>query len=371
MLLFDGVDSYHFWPIFQEFLMWVMHQKLTDAEQHSLYSRGALFYELHDEPDRALECYSRAGDQSKVSALLVKNAEQHPGVGYYLQLQNYYFALPNEEILKSPSLMCGMKLSVDTVDNSKLTETQKATLGVQTETAFVVDVNVYVNGTRTSTFGDGKITISVPYILKSGENAYSITVWFINDDGTIEPKTASYANGKVTFTTEHLSQYLIVDFPFTDVTENSWCYGSVAYAYNNGLFSGTSASTFSPNATANRQMIWMILARMELRAVESLDRLVQGAYGILEPAPECPRLMPDQVDFAVLPCLSCSRAGHRLGKGGGYYDRFLAAYRGSAVLLCREQLLREDIPVEPHDMSVPWVVTESGLYEDGVPARIE
>lgn len=110
---------------------------------------------------------------------------------------------------------------------------------------------------------------------------------------------------------------------------------------------------------------------MELRAVESLDRLVQGAYGILEPAPECPRLMPVEVDFAVLPCLSCSRAGHRLGQGGGYYDRFLAAYRGSAVLLCREQLLREDIPVEPHDMPVPWVVTEIGLYEDGVPARIE
>ncbi len=110
---------------------------------------------------------------------------------------------------------------------------------------------------------------------------------------------------------------------------------------------------------------------MELRAVESLDQMVPGAYGILEPAPECPHLMPDEVDFAVLPCLSCSRAGHRLGQGGGYYDRFLAAYRGSAVLLCREQLLREDIPVEPHDMPVPWVVTENGLYEDGVPARIE
>jgi len=156
-----------------------------------------------------------------------------------------------------------MKLSVDTVDNSKLTETQKATLGVQTETAFVVDVNVYVNGTRTSTFGDGKITISVPYILKSGENAYSITVWFINDDGTIEPKTASYANGKVTFTTEHLSQYLIVDFPFTDVAESAWYYGSVAYVYDNGLFSGTSATTFSPNAATTRQMIWMVLARMD------------------------------------------------------------------------------------------------------------
>lgn len=156
-----------------------------------------------------------------------------------------------------------VKLSVETVSSSKLSDSQKATLGSQAETAFVVDVNLYVNNTRTSTFGDGKITVSVPYTLKAGENANSITVWFLKDDGTIEPKTASYADGKVTFTTEHLSQYLIVNFPFADVAESAWCYSSVAYAYDNGLFSGTSATTFSPNATANRQMIWMVLARMD------------------------------------------------------------------------------------------------------------
>ncbi|BAL01289.1 putative surface layer protein [Oscillibacter valericigenes Sjm18-20] len=163
-----------------------------------------------------------------------------------------------------------VKLSVETVDNSKLTDTQKSVLGNQTDTAFVVDVNVYAGGSRTSTFGEGKITVAVPYTLKPGENADSITVWFINDDGTIEPKTASYANGKVTFTTEHLSQYLIVNFPFTDVADNAWCYGSVAYAYDNGLFSGTSATTFSPNATTNRQMIWMVLARMDGKTPTSM-----------------------------------------------------------------------------------------------------
>ncbi|WP_312614152.1 5-formyltetrahydrofolate cyclo-ligase [Oscillibacter sp.] len=110
---------------------------------------------------------------------------------------------------------------------------------------------------------------------------------------------------------------------------------------------------------------------MELRVVSSLDDLVPGVFGILEPSASCPILTPDEVDFAVLPCLSCGRAGRRLGQGGGYYDRFLTAYRGSAVLLCREELLHEDIPVEPHDIPVPWVVTEKGLYEDGVPARLE
>lgn len=110
MLLFDGLDIYRFWPAFREFLMWELHQTLTDAEQRSLYSRAALYYELHDELDKALDCYSLAGEQSKVSALLVKNAEQHPGVGYYHEMQNYYFALPREEILKSTSLMCGMSM---------------------------------------------------------------------------------------------------------------------------------------------------------------------------------------------------------------------------------------------------------------------
>lgn len=110
--------------------------------------------------------------------------------------------------------------------------------------------------------------------------------------------------------------------------------------------------------------------QMELRRVRSLDDLTPGAFGIPEPPADSPRLLPDEVDFAVLPCLTCNHLGHRLGKGGGYYDRFLAHYRGGTVLLCRERLIREEIPLEPHDYPVPWVLTEQGLYEDGTPARL-
>lgn len=109
---------------------------------------------------------------------------------------------------------------------------------------------------------------------------------------------------------------------------------------------------------------------MELRRITSLDELAPGAYGIPEPPGDAPALGVDEVDFAALPCVTCDHAGHRLGRGGGYYDRFLAHYRGGAVLLCREKLIREEIPVEPHDYPVPWVLTERGLYEDGTPARL-
>ena len=110
---------------------------------------------------------------------------------------------------------------------------------------------------------------------------------------------------------------------------------------------------------------------MELRQVTDLKELSPGAYGILEPPAGSPSLSPDQADLAVIPCLTCSREGRRLGRGGGYYDRFLSRYRGAAVLVCREKLLRQEIPFGLHDYPVPWVVTEAGLFEDGTPARPE
>lgn len=109
---------------------------------------------------------------------------------------------------------------------------------------------------------------------------------------------------------------------------------------------------------------------MEPRQVTDLAQLVPGAYGILEPPASAPPAAVDEVDFAVLPCLTCNHLGQRLGRGGGYYDRFLSHYRGGTVLLCREKLIREEIPLEPHDYPVPWVLTERGLYEDGTPARL-
>ena len=117
MLLFDGLDVYHFRDIFREFLLWKFRHSVTAAEQDGVFSRAALYFELHGEFNRAIDCYSRSGDTDRVSALLVKNAELHPGVGHYQELQDYYFALPEEEILRSSSLMCGMSmLSAMTID---------------------------------------------------------------------------------------------------------------------------------------------------------------------------------------------------------------------------------------------------------------
>lgn len=98
--------------------------------------------------------------------------------------------------------------------------------------------------------------------------------------------------------------------------------------------------------------------RMEIRQITSLSQLAPGAYNIPEPPQDAPILSPSAIHLSLIPCLAATKDGKRLGKGGGYYDRFLAEYAGDAFLLCPADLLQTDIPTEPHDVLIPHVVTE-------------
>ncbi len=97
---------------------------------------------------------------------------------------------------------------------------------------------------------------------------------------------------------------------------------------------------------------------MEARQITSLSQLSLGAYGIPEPPADAPLLPPSAIHLALIPCLAATKDGKRLGKGGGYYDRFLSQYTGAAFLLCPALLLQGHIPTETHDVLLPDVVTE-------------
>ncbi|HEY8650213.1 MAG TPA: 5-formyltetrahydrofolate cyclo-ligase [Chthoniobacterales bacterium] len=68
----------------------------------------------------------------------------------------------------------------------------------------------------------------------------------------------------------------------------------------------------------------------------------------------------DEIDLIVVPGLAFSRDCHRLGRGGGFFDRLLAGPAAEAYKLgvCFDFQLLESIPIEPHDIVMDTVVTE-------------
>ena len=109
-LLQERLDTYRFWPIFRRFLLWELEQTYSEDQRRALFNRGGLYYELNEDYRRALACYSRSGAVDKVSELLTKNAELHPGMGHYDEMEPYYRALPETEIRSSPALMQAMSM---------------------------------------------------------------------------------------------------------------------------------------------------------------------------------------------------------------------------------------------------------------------
>jgi len=90
------------------------------------------------------------------------------------------------------------------------------------------------------------------------------------------------------------------------------------------------------------------------------DHLVLHRFGMLEPDPAAPLIIPDQADLILVPGLAYTRSGYRLGYGGGYYDRLLALPGRAATLgICYQALLLDEIPRGPHDVPVGSLVTET------------
>ncbi len=101
--------------------------------------------------------------------------------------------------------------------------------------------------------------------------------------------------------------------------------------------------------------------QMEVRQFCPERPLVKHPFDILEPDKGCPLLRPEHIDLVLVPALCYDRNGFRLGMGGGYYDRWLTCYDGTTVGLCRQSLLQDGLPVQPHDRPVNVVITPSEL----------
>ena len=161
-------------------------------------------------------------------------------------------------------------ISLEAVEKTTLTPEQQA----KVEDKPVFDISITSGGKNISSFDGKNITVSLPYTLKADEKASDVKVWYLNDKGQLEEMKCTYdeKTGLATFTTNHLSKFMVgvetaivkpvVTFNFTDVSAADWFYDAVKFAMENGLFKGTSESTFSPNEAMTRGMLVSVLHRM-------------------------------------------------------------------------------------------------------------
>lgn len=85
-----------------------------------------------------------------------------------------------------------------------------------------------------------------------------------------------------------------------------------------------------------------------------------GPWRALQPPAEAPEVVPDVV---IVPLLAFTANGHRLGQGGGHYDRWLAAHPDAmAIGLAWDCQHAEDLPMEAHDRPLIAVVTPTRIY---------
>ena len=104
-----------------------------------------------------------------------------------------------------------------------------------------------------------------------------------------------------------------------------------------------------------------IVSQHEMQPVqlETLQNLPLDRFGI-RTVPEPVKIVsPESIDLILVPGAGFSKEGHRMGRGAGFYDRFLVHTGGFRLGITCEGLLREKIPVDEYDQRVEALVTET------------
>jgi hypothetical protein len=245
---------------------------LPDSKINSIIERTR-------EQSKSLVTIDLSGAANATSAGIPKTALSglaEAGLSVEVRLPQGSVALSAAAARSAAAQAAGNNLSVGvrSVSPASLNTRQQAAV----KSASVYDVSLTSNNHDIADLSGGLVTVTLPYTLKSSEKSADMAVWRLDGGGDTQKMNAAYDTpaGRMIFTTDHLSLYIIgVDpgqpqpagsaawtNPFGDVKASDWFYGDVAYAHAAGLFGGVSAGAFSPNTPMSRAMLVTVIGRL-------------------------------------------------------------------------------------------------------------
>lgn len=92
------------------------------------------------------------------------------------------------------------------------------------------------------------------------------------------------------------------------------------------------------------------------------DDYIINRFGIPEPPKGLTPHYPEKNDIMIVPGVGFTKNGHRMGRGGGYYDRYLSDYPVYKMAIAFEAQLKESLPTQEWDILMDMVVTENSVY---------
>ncbi|MBI3849479.1 MAG: 5-formyltetrahydrofolate cyclo-ligase [Verrucomicrobia bacterium] len=106
--------------------------------------------------------------------------------------------------------------------------------------------------------------------------------------------------------------------------------------------------------------------RFVARVIREPAKEVQpGQFGVREPADPCPEIPLNRLDLILVPGVGFDLNGRRLGRGKGFYDRWLANHHGTTCGVAFDQQIIGTIPVEPHDIRLSCILTPTRWQKVG------
>ncbi|MCI2105889.1 MAG: S-layer homology domain-containing protein [Intestinimonas sp.] len=208
-------------------------------------------------------------DRTVTASEVTLNAKGVQGVGtdskadIIISTPDGALTLPNNTLsmLASSGSDIVVAMMEKNVSDLKLTD-------VDTRNALAAEITITVGGKAVTTFEGESLNIDLPVNGNYTKGAdYNVMV--ISADGSREIVTGKCIEKDgglyVKIATTHLSIFVVTNgkaMNFTDIKAGAWYYDAVKYAYDNGLFEGTSDTTFSPDVPMTRAMLATVLYRM-------------------------------------------------------------------------------------------------------------
>ncbi|BEP30371.1 S-layer homology domain-containing protein [Helicovermis profundi] len=128
--------------------------------------------------------------------------------------------------------------------------------------ATVIELNAKVAGEKVNKFNK-PMNITIPYTLAEGENTNEVTVFLLQDDGSVKAVGGKYVDGKVTFKTNHFSKYFAktARAKFNDLDKAEWAKDYVELLGGKGIVKGVNGNDFEPNSKITRAEFVALLTR--------------------------------------------------------------------------------------------------------------